>query len=182
MKGSGRASREDWCTSGLVILREHGHHAVTIERLCAALEKTKGSFYHHFADLETYHGALLALWERELTDRPMEHSMGAVSSEKRGARLDEAVRRIDHALDVAVRAWALRDARAREAIERVDRRRIDFLTELHRAADHKEARLLAELEYAAFVGAEHLGQFTDARRAVKLGRAMRRALALLAEA
>lgn len=177
-----RATRQDWCAAGLDVLRDHGHEAVTIDRLCTTLGKTKGSFYHHFADLDAYLGALLALWEQELTDRPIDLAAREPSVGKRSARLDQVVRGLDHALDLAVRAWSSRDRRARQAIERVDRRRIDYLAELHRASGHKRARLLAELEYAAFVGGQHLGWFDDPRHAATLARAMHDALALLATA
>ena len=177
-----RTSRNDWCVAGLAILRDQGHEALTVDRLCAALQKTKGSFYHHFADLETYLGELLSFWEQELTEAPIERASREASPQQRSARLDQVVRGLDHALDVSVRAWARRDERAGSAMQRVDRRRIDYLAELRRTAGHRNARMLAQLEYSAFVGAQQLGYFNEARRAAKLGHAQHEALLLLAKA
>jgi AcrR family transcriptional regulator len=177
-----KVTRRDWCAAGLTILRDHGHQALTIERLCAALNKSKGSFYHHFADLDAYLAALLELWTQELTERPIEISTRETSPAKRGARLDAAVRELDQALDLAVRAWSRSDARARQAMAAVDQRRVDYLEELHRGRGHAKARTLAELEYAAFVGSQQLGYLDDPLRATRLASAMHKALALLASA
>jgi AcrR family transcriptional regulator len=172
-----RASPAEWCAAGLALLRDEGVGAVTVDRLCAALGKTKGSFYHHFRNLDAYLGALLARWEEELTDTPIRDAAGERDPTRRSARLDAAVLRLDHRLDVAVRAWARRDARARTAMARVDARRIAYLTGLHRARRAADARAAAELEYAAFVGAQHLGVLEVPARAERLATALRRALA-----
>lgn len=172
-----RASPDDWCTAGLALLRDEGIGAATVDRLCAAQGKTKGSFYHHFRDLDAYLAALLARWEADLTDAPIREAGSEADPRRRGARLDDVVRGLDHRLDVAVRAWALRDPRARAAVARVDERRLAYLAELHRASRHPEPRALAELEYAAFVGAQHLGLAATPARAARLSALLRRALA-----
>ena len=174
-----RASPRDWCGAGLALLRDEGLDAVTIDRLCAALQKTKGSFYHHFRDLDAYQAALLIRWEEELTEAPIRAVGREPDPLRRGARLDSAVRGLDHRLDGAVRAWALWEPRARAAMERVDQRRIDYLAELHRQRGHQQPRLLGELEYAAFVGAQQLGLFAAPARAAHLGKALRKALVWL---
>jgi AcrR family transcriptional regulator len=174
---SARASPEDWASAGLALLRDEGIGALTVDRLCAALKRTKGSFYHHFRDLDAYLAAVLARWEAELTEAPIRAAGDDVDPRRRGARLDAAVRRLDHRLDVAVRAWALWDPRARAAMERVDARRLAVLTGLHREGGHPAPRTAAELEYAAFVGAQHLGLLATPARAARLAEALRRALA-----
>lgn len=171
-----RTSPAEWCAAGLALLRDEGIGALTVERLCAALGKTKGSFYHHFRNLDAFLHALLARWEEELTDAPIRDAGSERNPRRRGARLDEVVRRLDHRLDVAVRAWALRDARARSAMARVDARRIAYLTELHRARRVGDPRTAAELEYAAFVGAQQLGLLAVRARAERLESALRAAI------
>jgi AcrR family transcriptional regulator len=152
--------------------------------------KSKGSFYHHFEGLSAFHTALLAMWEEQLTEQPIAQAdarqRGGVdalereaSAHRRAARLEEAVLGIDHALDRAVRAWANADARAKAAVVRIDERRIAYLAGLHRAAGHREARALAEIEYAAFVGFEHLDLLAAGGKGERLGKKLRRALALL---
>jgi SAM-dependent methyltransferase len=55
--------------------------------LCAALQKTKGSFYHHFRDMDEYLAALLARWEEELTESPIRATAHEHDPYRRGARL-----------------------------------------------------------------------------------------------
>lgn len=173
---SRRVSSGDWCAAGLVLLRDEGVDAVTVDGLCQRLQRTKGSFYHHFRDLDAYLAALLARWEEELTEAPIREAGQEADPGRRGARLDSAVRDLDHGLDGAVRAWARRDPRARAAMARVDRRRIDYIAALYRESGRRQPRLLAELEYAAFVGAQALGLFATPTRAARLGKALRLAL------
>lgn len=173
---SGRASPRDWCSAGLALLREEGVAAVTVDRLCAALKKTKGSFYHHFRDIDAFRAALLSRWEEVLTEEPIRAAEREVDPSRRAARLEGLVRGLDHRLDGAVRAWAHRDSRARAALERVDQRRIDYIAELYRAGGYPKPRLLAELEYTAFVGAQHRGLFAAPAHAARLSRALRSAL------
>jgi AcrR family transcriptional regulator len=174
---SRRASPRDWCAAGLALLREEGVGAVTIDRLCAALKKTKGSFYHHFRDIDDFRAALFRRWEGDLTEEPIRAAEREPDRSRRAARLDSVVRGLDHRLDSAVRAWALWDPRARATVERVDKRRIDYIAELYRAGGHDEPRLLAELEYTAFVGAQQRGLFATPARVARLSRALRKVLA-----
>jgi AcrR family transcriptional regulator len=149
--------------------------------LCVALQKTKGSFYHHFRDMDGYLTALLGHWEEELTEAPIRATGREPDPLERGARLASVVRGLDHRLDCAVRAWALRDERARAAMERVDRRRIDYIAELYRESGWRQPRLLAELRYLAFVGAQQTGVFASPARAARLAQTLHKALAWLGE-
>jgi AcrR family transcriptional regulator len=176
-----RTSRASWCDAGLALLRDDGYAAVTIERLCAAVGRTKGSFYHHFRNMDAYLEALLERWEQELTEMLIHASASESEPKLRDNRLDQLVRRMDHRLDSAVRAWAQRDPRAQAAVKRVDKRRTQHLERLFRARGLRPARLLAELEYLAFVGAQQLAFFATPRHLERLFRAHREALGLLAE-
>jgi len=160
-----------------MILREQGHQALTLDDLCKAIGKTKGSFYHHFVDIGALHSAVIEAWTDAHTERPIEL---ASSAKNVAARLDQVVHALDHAVDRSMRAWALYDEAARRAVKRVDRRRIEFLSQLHREAGHRDPELLAELEYVAFLGAQQIDAFTKRSRAVQLRHAMTRALTLLA--
>ena len=174
-----RVPRADWLVAGLKVLREQGDAALTVEKLCTALSRTKGAFYHHFADFEAFQAELLARWEHELTDRPISVA-GQGKRAERGDRLDQAVANLDHELDRAVRAWGLRDDRVRVAVVRVDRRRISYLTKILREAGHPQAELRAQLEYVAFLGLQHADAIPSAKRKA-LQTAMRRALKPMAD-
>ncbi len=141
---SARTKGIDWLDAGLALLRDGGDEALTIERLCAALGRTKGSFYHHFTDIAAYHQALLGRWSDLHTEHPIVEATGSA------AKLYRAVSKVDFGLELAVHAWAVRSPTARKAADRVHARRIKYLTRLHRS------KAKAELEYAAFVGSMHV--------------------------
>jgi AcrR family transcriptional regulator len=156
-----RTREVDWLECGLRVLRDGGEGALTIERLCTELARTKGAFYHHFRDANAYFDALLELWEAKQTALPIEQADAAEPAQRRRA-LDAAVHALDMKLDLAVRAWGLRDPRARAFVARVDERRVAYLTELADAElPLRERRALARLEYVAFLGAQQF--FPDLR-------------------
>jgi AcrR family transcriptional regulator len=177
---SRRSTPADWCRAGLALLRDEGPSGVTLERLCASLGRTKGSFYHHFRGLHAFQTALLAEWEEQHTGRPIAAASHAEGAARRSALLDAVVLGIDHDLDRAVRAWGRHDARVREAVRRVDARRMGYLVDLHRDRGRSDARGLAELEYAVFLGAQELELLADAERGPALRRALAAALQHLA--
>ncbi len=68
----------------MTILAEEGIKALKIDRLCARLKVTKGSFYWHFNGMPSYRAALVQGW-RELRDEdrsPIE-TLGALSPRDR---------------------------------------------------------------------------------------------------
>ena len=154
-----RVNRQDWIEEGFRILSSDGDGALTVDALCQRLERTKGSFYHHFEGREGYVDALLEEWERRSTDR-------LISSVRSEAKLEERLRRLNHqaseeadpSLERAVRAWSAREPRARAVQDRVDARRLEFLEELmaERMGQGEAARRMARVFQLMFVGAQHL--------------------------
>ncbi len=158
-----RSTKEDWLDAGLGLLRDRGHDALTIDALCRALERTKGSFYHHFSDVSAFSQKLLEHWEKRSTAEIIEAADETHSPAARRARLYALVRSSEFGVERAVQAWALRDPAAREARARVDARRIAYLAELRRAAGAtpKAAERAAQIEYAAFLGALQIFELPD---------------------
>lgn len=149
-----RTRREDWLEQGFVVLREGGEAALTIDRLCKDLGRTKGAFYHHFADVNVYTDALLAAWEERNAAVPL--ARGEAGGERR-RRVEGAAHALDVPLDRSFRAWGLRDERARQFVARVDDRRIASLAGTYPSAiPLAMRRKLARLEYAVFVGVQQL--------------------------
>ena len=99
-----RIPREAWIEEGFHILADEGDSALTVDALCRRLDRSKGSFYHHFDGRPGYVDALLTEWESQATDRlietghtdaPVEDRLRAVNhqaSELRNARLERAIR------------------------------------------------------------------------------------------
>jgi AcrR family transcriptional regulator len=169
-----RATKEAWCRAGIQILRTEGAERITVERLCERVTKTKGSFYHHFVDLDAYFNDLLRLWEHEHTERVIASAQAESGRKSRDERLETEVRKLDQQLELAVRAWAMRDDRARASLQKVDARRIEYLGSRHANEDD------AVLEYAVFIGLQHLGVLNEPARAERLNLRMHQALEALA--
>lgn len=154
-----RTSRDDWIEQGFRILEAEGDAALTVDALCDRLDRTKGSFYHHFRGRDGYVDALLDAWERRSTDR-------LIASVEAGGSVEERLRRLNHQaseegeprLERAVRAWAAREPRARTVQDRVDGRRLDFLEALmaERVGAGEGAERLARAFQLMYVGAQHL--------------------------
>jgi len=163
----------DWLTAGLGLLRDGGELSLTIDRLCQALHRTKGAFYHHFGDLGAYQDRLLEHWEALNTAAPIAAAERAPRPDQRRSELTRAVARLDLRVEQAVRAWALRDARARRALVRVDQRRVQYLASLSSKRPSRRALLLARLDYATYLGAQQLLPSLSARDAKELEQALR---------
>ncbi len=154
-----RLTREEWLEAGMQVLREEGAAGLTIERLTSRLEVTKGSFYHHFRNRDDYSRDLLAHWEKTLTQEFIEasrHEDGFSSRIERLNRLSQAA--FDPQLELAIRAWALREPDVMAFQQRVDRHRLDYLAELFQmiAGNEQRATDLAMIRYAFSVGAQQL--------------------------
>lgn len=178
-----RTSRLQWLDAGLDLLRENGEDLLTIETLCARLGRTKGSYYHHFADAAGYLDALLAHWADKQTGAPIVAAETGSTPSQRRERLEASVRGLDLKLDLAVRAWALRDERAARVLHEVDARRVAYLADLHAAngPGRVDPLVRARLEYAAFIGAQQLFPSLNNREARNVEGALQRALAWLSE-
>lgn len=154
-----RMSREDWIEAGFTVLVEEGDGALTVDALCTRLQRSKGSFYHHFQGRPGYVEALLAAWESATTDRLIEAGHAPVPVAQRLRALNRQASELGNArLERAIRAWAAREPLARTVQDRVDRRRLAFLEELcvERMGPGHPALRMARVFQLAFVGAQHL--------------------------
>jgi AcrR family transcriptional regulator len=172
-----RTRREDWLEQGFVVLREGGEAALTIDRLCKDLGRTKGAFYHHFADVNVYTDALLTAWE----ERNSSSAPPARADGRRRGVVESHARSLDVPLDRSFRAWGLRDERARQFVARVDDRRIASLASTYPPAIPLAVRRkLARLEYAVFVGVQQLYPDLSGAAARDLERMLQTALSAVA--
>ena len=54
-----RLNKEKWLQTGLDILNKTSYTDIKIEYLCKHLKVTKGSFYHHFKNINDYYSKCL---------------------------------------------------------------------------------------------------------------------------
>lgn len=152
-----RFSREDWLEFGLIRLAEDGPGALKLTVLCETAERTIGSFYHHFEDQAAFFDALLAYWRENDTIGVIRALEELPDAAAQAASLDAIALSMNQAVEVGIRHFASQNKRAAAEVAAVDKMRMDYLAGMYgRSFDISdgEARLLAELEYAAFVGAQ----------------------------
>jgi AcrR family transcriptional regulator len=130
-----RLSRNDWLLAGFRGLVAHGPAALQVQALARDLGTTKGSFYWHFKDLGDLHAALLDLWQTRALPPETETEPVAQAATVLRRLVQQAANHDDPALgvasvDAALRAWARSEPAAAAALARVDRARLDRLSEL----------------------------------------------------
>lgn len=175
-----RFSRDDWLVLGLAQLSAHGPDGLRIEPLCAAAARTRGSFYHHFDDHDDFIAALLDHWRDWNTDGVIEMvELEAEISGKRG-RLNALAAGLDQQMEVAIRRFAAANPQATQAVAEVDATRIDYLARLNEedlGVTASRARTLAEIEYAAFIGFQHLFPDADEAKLSEIGEILEQMIA-----
>ncbi len=146
-----------WLEAGLQLLTEHGRQGLTVERLCRATGKTKGSFYHHFSGTPEFLRRLLEKWQKDhtqdliaMTERlPPEAALG---------RLQSLARNLPVERETAFRSWAAQDPEVARLVAEVDGKRAEHLSRVHQAmgCSPTQAETRAWLDYATFLGLAQL--------------------------
>lgn len=155
-----RLSADDWLQAGYALVAEDGLNALKLDRLCARLNVTKGSFYWHFADMAAYRQALIESWA-ELKDedrRDIEQMRDIAPRERLSQMMASLVQPRQWSLERAMREWARSDPTVAEAVHAADRRLLGAVRQAFRdyGFDDDEAELRASTTFAAGVGLLHL--------------------------
>jgi AcrR family transcriptional regulator len=151
---SSRLSRDSWIDAALELLLKSGPDAVAVQPIARQLGTTKGSFYWHFSSRDDLLRATLARWEATAGDdliatvdaragEPRKKAEALVEEVTNGQQPGELMllAGTDHP-DVAA------------AVERVVRKRIDYLARQLRASGltAAAAQRRALLTYTAYLG------------------------------
>ncbi len=129
-------TRDDWVAFAQNMLVRSGIDAVRIDTLAKELKITRGSFYYHFKNRDELMDEVLAKWRSSATEHVISNLRNAnVSSQEQIVRLLELplhghAAQQAAAIELAIRGWARRDIRARQAIDEVDRYRLTYIEDL----------------------------------------------------
>ena len=161
-----RLAADDYFREAFAILGESGSEALTIAALCARLEITKGSFYHHFGSMGGFTAALLEFWEREHSERLIAISRAQPDPAQRMAGLIDIAVALPHASEAALRAWGRSNYDVAEAVARVDKRRDRHLVDAiaARGIDRPRARVLARIGMNLLVGTQQRERPVDLKK------------------
>jgi AcrR family transcriptional regulator len=154
-----RLSADDWIQAGFALLADAGPNALRIDRLCARLNVTKGSFYWHFTDMPTYRASLVDAWGslRDQNRRRFEDMGDVQPRERLGVMMRTLVNPEHWTLERAMRAWAFTDDAVLASVQRSDRRVRGVVQQafVDYGFGPDEAVLRSTLMFAAGVGLMH---------------------------
>jgi len=175
-----RFTKEDWLKLGARLLAEEGAAALTIERLTAAARRTRGSFYHHFADRDAFVKAMMERWRSEVIDVwGLRYQQAASPAELRRLMREQPME-LDHRFERAARRWAASEPIVGEVVDAVDRARIEglgcFLAYVR--PDLEDPQSAAFVQYAALVGMQWLLEGLDDPRVPAIRKAGNRIFGL----
>lgn len=167
---STRLSEEDWLQAGYSLIAEQGVRALKIENLCKQVGATRGSFYWHFENMDSYRADLIASWNVFLEqDRRSMAELDALPPRKRLSRMMADLVSPEHwVLERAMREWARTDPTAAASVRSSDRRVLRAVTQAYLDAGFSpvDAKLRANSTFAAGIGLLHLaGSAAQARSA-----------------
>ena len=136
-----RLTADDWLHAALEVARSSGIQAVRVAPLATSLGVTTGSFYWHFKDRRALLDALLAYWERAMTDVAIEDL-----SDFQGSPLERVLALMKRVMlddlaryDLPIWHWAKSDEEAATVFRRVIRRRLEFASRLFREAGFSQS-------------------------------------------
>jgi len=147
-------SARDWLNQGLKVLAAKGFTALKAEPMAKAMGVSRGSFYWHFADIGAFHAELLSYWREVAAEQIITGVEAAAKDEPTLAVLLRRTFSGRLVLEKAVRSWAASDAGARNAVQAIDRRRLDYVAGLITAEGlpSEMAQARAQIVYWAFLG------------------------------
>jgi AcrR family transcriptional regulator len=164
MPAASRLTAADWTTAALDALLAEGPAAVAVQPLARRIGATKGSFYWHFGSRDELLRATLLRWEEVATEAVIRSVEAASDDPRAKAQLLfgwVTASSAEHPGQLRLLASADHpDVRA--ALDRVTRRRIDYIAGLiHSAGQPAEAAARrATLAYATYLGHAELALST----------------------
>ena len=169
-RGRKSLTPERWVDAATEVLVNHGIDSVRVDTLARGLQVTRGSFYWHFRDRDDLLRAVLQAWRagatEQLTQRlqgarddPREQLRDLISLPFRGRAAARAAR-----IELAIRAWARREAMARAFVDEADAARIGHIAQVFSSLGFSitEARARAFLLYSYEVAESLLSTQDDA--------------------
>jgi AcrR family transcriptional regulator len=148
--------RSAWVEAALRALAAGGPDSIRVEALAASLGVSKGGFYWHFKDRGALLEEMLDSWEKAGTEDVIGLIEGQPAEPREKLReLFELSPAADFEVELAIRDWSRRDAGVGRRLQRIDRRRMDFLRSLFAGicADEDEVEARSMLAYSLLIGA-----------------------------
>jgi len=133
-KNGGRLSREDWLNAAVRAIVSGGVDQVKVQVMARNLGVSRSSFYWFFRSRQDLLDQLLAHWRATNTAAIVERAERSAATPCRSVlHVFECWVREEYfnpRLDIAVRDWARKSDRARQAVDEADEERVRALTRM----------------------------------------------------
>ena len=158
-KTSNRVTKAEWLEAALDTFRIEGEPGIRVEGIARKLKVNKSGFYWHFKDRSDLLEQLLLYWEDEYTKVVTENTIlrGLPPRDRLLAVMGMVYDHRLAELDVHFNAWALKDKSVDKVVQRVIKRRTEFIGAcfLEAGLEPEEARMRARL-FVAHESSERL--------------------------
>jgi AcrR family transcriptional regulator len=157
---------DTWIEAATEVLVDEGIDHVRVDVLAQQIGMTRGSFYWHFKDREELLRSVLQAWRLRATEAlsarlerahsdPHDQLRDLISLPWRGRSAVRAAR-----IELAIRAWARRDAMAAQAVREADESRIGYIAQVFSSLGFPvmDARRRAYALYASMLGDALMGE------------------------
>lgn len=153
-----KIEKKDWFEEGLKVLSTEGFQRITIDNLCSLLKITKGSFYHHFGNMDGYTEALMKYWQNKNTVTFIKKTEEVSDIREKYRVLNDMAASASHKAEQIIRAWSFSNETVRKYLQQVDAMRMEYLIDLNKQAGltSDEALQHAIIEYGALIGIQQL--------------------------
>lgn len=123
-------SKAEWLEQALQTLSKRGVAAITVEGMAKSLGINKSGFYWHFKNRDDLLRQILNYWTHEVTEVITDNSdLLKLEPKARLTKIAEMILDFDLTrYEIAIRQWALQDELAARAAKRVNRVRLDFIS------------------------------------------------------
>jgi AcrR family transcriptional regulator len=150
-----RLTDRDWIDFALATLAHEGFDALKADVLARKLGVSRGSFYWHFRNLDTFHARVIEHWKETATEAIIADLGRYDSAEERFKALLRRAFGHNAVLEIRMRAWADNNADAARALSDMDRRRREYIERLIVEAGIAQplAATRAQLLYWTYLGA-----------------------------
>lgn len=153
-----QTAKNNWYTLAIGILENDGFAKITIDNLCLSLQVTKGSFYHHFKNMDGYTNALMQYWLEENTLSFIGKAEQGKTAAEKYKILNELSVFASHKSEQSIRAWSYSNAIVKQYVDEVDKIRLNYLIKIRTegGANPSTLRHEAMIDYATLIGIQQL--------------------------
>ena len=153
-----KVDKKQWFIIGLQILEGGDFSKITIDNLCSILQITKGSFYHHFGNIDGYVGALMEYWLELQTTQFIEQAEEFQDPQDKLRSLGDAAAYALNRSEEVIRGWGYSNDIVKGYVAKVDEIRVKYLMKLgqDRGVNPEQAKDMATIQYALLVGMQQV--------------------------